>query len=151
LSTGAGRGPSRALVAEERRERMTIETAIAALIAGLTLTVVHLLAVWGSGGLRWLSRPPQSYVMGVAILGAPYVVLLLMRGEQRSIIDFAVIIVGGGLPVIVGHFFKKFQVLQRENAILRGGLRENEQRELARLERQETRAGRESSGTRRVD
>lgn len=101
---------------------MIIEIAIAALIAGLALTVVHLLAVWGNGGLRWLSKSPVSYIVGMTVLGTPYIALLLWWGEKRDACAFVVMVIAGGTPVIVGHAAKKFQVLRKENEILRGEL-----------------------------
>jgi len=98
---------------------MITEIAIAALIVGLALTVVHLLAVWGNGGLSWLSKPPVSYVVGMIVLGTPYVALLLWWGAKRDAWAFAVMTVVGGAPIIVGHAIKKFRILQRENEILR--------------------------------
>jgi len=106
---------------------MITEIAIAALIVGLALTVVHLLAVWGNGGLSWLSKPPMSYVVGMTVLGVPYVALLLWWGERQPAGAFVVITIVGGTPVIAGHVAKKFRILQKENEILRGELK-NEHR-----------------------
>lgn len=130
---------------------MIIQIAITALIAGLALTVVHLLAIWSNGGLYCLGRPPVSYIVGVATLGVPYIILLLLWGNRQAAVAWAVTVVVGGTPIIIGHAAKKFQILQKENEILRGGLRDHERRELVYLERQEAEAGRKTPGTGRVD
>lgn len=98
-----------------------MDIAITALIAGLALTVVHLLAVWGN--LPRLSKPPMSYIVGVATLGVPYVALLLWRGDRWAAVAFAATVSAGGAPVIVGHVVKKFQMLWKENEILREELK----------------------------
>ena len=102
-----------------------IEIAIAALIAALVLTIIHLLAMWGNKHLERLSKPPISYVVGVAILGIPYCILLRYWGEILAIYAFVGIVAAGGAPVITGYILKKFRVLLKENEILRGELDES--------------------------
>ena len=102
---------------------MIIEVAIAAFVAGIILTIIHLLAVWRGGRFRHLSKPPVSYITGIIALGIPYVILLLQWGDRRGAVTFAVIVIVGGIPVIVGYVAKWVKNLWRENEILRGELK----------------------------
>lgn len=92
------------------------------MVAGLSLTVIHLLAMWGARGLYRLSKPPMSYVVGMIVLGIPYIVLLLHWDEKRDACAFVVTVIVGGAPVIAGHILKKIRAIQKENEILRGEL-----------------------------
>ena len=129
-----------------------IEIAIAALIAGLVMTVIHLLAVWNSGRLRCLSKPPTSYMVGVTIIGIPYLVLLWHWDEMWAFYAFMAIVAVSGAPIIAGHVVKKIAALRRENEILRGGLDEyDERRRLAVSPRSAKGAGRKPPWTGGMD
>ena len=130
-----------------------IEIAIAALIAGLVMTVVHLLAVWNSEKLRGLSKPPTSYMVGTTVIGVPYLVLLWCWGAEKwYFYAFAVIVAVSGAPIIAGHVAKKFKTLRAENEVLRGGLDEyDEKRRLAVRARSVEGAGREPPWTGGMD
>jgi len=116
------------LTIEREGDMKIIEIAIAALIAGLTLTIIHLLAVWGKGRLSKLSEPPWSYIVGMTAISIPYVILLWHWGASWHVYAFVIIGGTGGAPVIIGHIAKKFTLLREENEVLRGGLDELDKR-----------------------
>ena len=100
-----------------------IAIAIAAGFAALSLTVAHLLSVWGDNGLRRLSKPPTSYMAGVTILSIPYVALLWWWKDGWAITAWVAVVIAGGLPVIAGHIAKWVRTILNENRIFREELR----------------------------
>jgi len=95
-----------------------IALAIAAIVAAVQLGVEHAIP-WEKLFKRQIG-PPWTYIAGVASLGVPFSVLMILWRDWWGFWAFWILFIAGGLPVFLGYDIR----MRLENESLRADLNE---------------------------